>query len=96
MGKSKLEFFTGLKDYGYCIKCVFLTGITKFTQISLFSVLNTVTNISFYNDYATICGLTEEEIKEHLHEELQVFANKKGWSMESDSMWIIIQKAIGL
>lgn len=76
------DFFTGLKDYGYCIKCVFLTGITKFTQISLFSVLNTVTNISFYNDYATICGLTEEEIKEHLHEELQVFANKKGWSME--------------
>lgn len=29
------DFFTGLKDYGYCIKCVFLTGITKFTQISL-------------------------------------------------------------
>ena len=28
------DFFTGLKDYGYCIKCVFLTGITKFTQIS--------------------------------------------------------------
>lgn len=63
------DFFTGLKNYGYCIKCVFLTGITKFTQISLFSVLNTVTNISFYNDYATICGLTTEEIKENLHEE---------------------------
>ena len=28
------NFFTGLKDYGYCIKCVFITGITKFTQIS--------------------------------------------------------------
>ena len=30
------DFFTGLKDFGYCIKCVFITGITKFTQISLF------------------------------------------------------------
>ena len=77
------DFFTGLKDYGYCIKCVFLTGITKFTQISLFSVLNTVTNISFYDDYATICGLTREEIKDYLHEELQAFADKKNWSMEN-------------
>lgn len=41
------NFFTGLKDYGYCIKCVFITGITKFTQISLFSMLNTLKNMSF-------------------------------------------------
>lgn len=39
------DFFTGLKDFGYCIKCVFITGITKFTQISLFSTLNTIANI---------------------------------------------------
>ena len=76
------DFFTGLKDYGYCIKCVFLTGITKFTQISLFSVLNTVTNISFYNDYATVCGLTKDEIESCFGEELQELANKKGWNME--------------
>ncbi len=76
------DFFTGLKDYGYCIKCVFLTGITKFTQISLFSVLNTVTNISFYNDYATVCGLTKDEIKGYLGEEVQGLADKKGWSLE--------------
>lgn len=76
------DFFTGLKDYGYCIKCVFLTGITKFTQISLFSVLNTVTNISFYNDYATVCGLTKDEIKSCLGEELHELANKKGWNMD--------------
>ena len=36
------NFFTGLKDYGYCIKCVFITGITKFTQISMFGMLNTL------------------------------------------------------
>lgn len=76
------DFFTGLKDYGYCIKCVFLTGITKFTQISLFSVLNTVTNISFYDDYATVCGLTKDEITSCLSEELQALADKKGWHMD--------------
>ena len=73
------DFFTGLKDYGYCIKCVFLTGITKFTQISLFSVLNTVTNISFYDDYATVCGLTSDEIEKYFKEELKSLSEKRGW-----------------
>ena len=76
------DFFTGLKDYGYCIKCVFLTGITKFTQISLFSVLNTISNISFYNSYATVCGLTTTEIKTYFKEELATLAAKKNWSIE--------------
>lgn len=75
------DFFTGLKDYGYCIKCVFLTGITKFTQISLFSVLNTLSNISFYNCYATICGLTKEEILENLKDEIQALAVQKKWDI---------------
>lgn len=76
------DFFTGLKDYGYCIKCVFLTGITKFTQISLFSVLNTLTNISFYNSYATVCGLTTEELTTSLGDQLQELASQKGWTLE--------------
>lgn len=75
------DFFTGLKDYGYCIKCVFITGITKFTQISLFSVLNTLTNISFYNEYASICGLTTEEITTYFKPELERLANKRHWSV---------------
>lgn len=76
------NFFTGLKDYGYCIKCVFLTGITKFTQISLFSVLNTLTNVSFYNEYASICGLTKEDILTDFNDEITALANKKHWSLE--------------
>ena len=66
------NFFTGLKDYGYCIKCVFITGVTKFTQISMFGMLNTLVNISFRNEYATICGFTKDEVicnfSEHLSE----------------------------
>lgn len=75
------DFFTGLKDYGYCIKCVFLTGITKFTQISLFSVLNTLTNISFYNEYASICGLTTDEIKFYFKPELERLAVMRHWTV---------------
>lgn len=52
------NFFTGLKDYGYCIKCVFVTGITKFTQISLFSMLNTL-NRSRLNSYWIASGSNE-------------------------------------
>ena len=68
------NFFTGLKDYGYCIKCVFITGITKFTQISLFSMLNTLTNISFDEQYAAICGLTHEELAQYYSEEIERLA----------------------
>lgn len=75
------DFFTGLKDYGYCIKCVFITGITKFTQISLFSVLNTLTNISFYNEYASICGLTTDEIKFYFKPELERLAETRHWTV---------------
>ena len=68
------NFFMGLKDYGYCIKCVFITGITKFTQISLFSMLNTLTNISFDEQYAAICGLTHEELAQYYSEEIERLA----------------------
>ena len=62
------NFFTGLKDYGYCIKCVFITGITKFTQIGMFGMLNTLINISFSNEYATICGFTKDEVMYYFSE----------------------------
>ena len=51
-------------------KFVFVTGITKFTQISLFSVLNNLTNISYEPEYAAICGITEEEIAENFQPEI--------------------------
>ena len=52
----------------------YLSKSKKFIQISLFSVLNTLSNISFYNSYSTICGLTQEEILENLKDEIQALA----------------------
>ena len=61
---------------------VFITGITKFTQISLFSVLNNLTNISFEPEYAAICGITEEEIAANFGNEVKKMADVNGWTVE--------------
>ena len=62
-------------------KFVFITGITKFTQISLFSVLNNLSNISFLPEYAAICGITEEEIDNNFKPELEKMAEVNGWTL---------------
>ena len=56
------EVFAILKADDKYEKFVFITGITKFTQISLFSVLNNLSNISFEPEYAAICGITKKEM----------------------------------
>ena len=61
---------------------VFITGITKFTQISLFSVLNNLTNISFLPEYAPLCGITEEEIGENFKPELEKMADINCWTAQ--------------
>ena len=61
---------------------VFITGITKFTQISLFSALNNLTNISFLPQYAPLCGITEEEISENFQPELEKMAEMNNWTLQ--------------
>ena len=76
------EVFSILKADDKYEKIVFITGITKFTQISLFSVLNNLCNISFDPRYTTICGITEQEIEETFQQELQEMAEYNGWTLE--------------
>lgn len=76
------EVFAILKANDEYERFVFLTGITKFTQISLFSVLNNLTNISFLPEYAAICGITEEEIGNNFHPELEKMADVNGWTLQ--------------
>ena len=75
------EVFAILKADDEYEKLVFITGITKFTQISLFSVLNNLTNISFLPEYATICGITEQEIGENFGPELERMAEVNDWTL---------------
>ena len=74
------EVFAILKADDAYEKFVFITGITKFTQISLFSVLNNLTNISFMPQFAPLCGITEEEIGENFQPELDKMGERNKWT----------------
>ena len=76
------EVFAILKADDEYERFVFLTGITKFTQISLFSALNNLTNISFDPEYATLCGISEEEIGENFMPEMEKMAEFNQWSVQ--------------
>ena len=63
-------------------KFVFITGITKFTQISLFSALNNLSNISFDAPYAAICGITKQEMTDNFMPEIEAMGKANGWTAE--------------
>ena len=76
------EVFAILKADDKYEKFVFITGITKFTQISLFSVLNNLSNISFDSEYAALCGITKEEVVRDFKPEINKLASRKGWTFD--------------
>ena len=76
------EVFAILKADDRYEKFVFITGITKFTQISLFSVLNNLSNISFDSEYAALCGITKEEVVRDFKPEINKLATSKGWTFD--------------
>ena len=79
--RSMLKAFYGnLKTCDEYIRFAMLTGVSKFSKISLFSDLNNLQDISLDERYADICGLTAEEIEHTLSEHLEAFAQKEGTS----------------
>lgn len=72
------NFYSPLKACDPYLRFVFLTGITKFSQLSIFSELNNIKNISMDEAYAEICGITEKEIIEQMPEYIARLAAKQG------------------
>ncbi len=72
------EFYSSLKSSVSYLKFVFLTGITKFSQLSIFSELNNIESISMDREYASICGITEEEMLTHLKSGIENLAKENG------------------
>ena len=70
------NFYSPLKACDPYLKFVFLTGITKFSQLSIFSELNNIKNISMDEPYAAICGITEEEMLTQMQEDMDRLAAK--------------------
>jgi hypothetical protein len=65
MLKSLQEFYAVLKSSENLIRFIFITGVSKFAQASIFSKLNQLDDITLNPNYANICGFTEEDIKLH-------------------------------
>ena len=71
-------FYGALKTKDGYIKFALLTGVTKFGKVSVFSDLNNLDDISMWNEYVEICGVSEREIHENLEAELHEFAAARG------------------
>ena len=76
------NFYSPLKDCDSYLHFVFITGITKFSQLSIFSELNNLKNISMNPRFAAICGITEDELLTQMSDYIDEFADNKGKSRE--------------
>ena len=72
--------YGNLKTCDECIKFALLTGVTKFSKLSIFSDLNNLKDISMYADYATLCGITEQELETYFAPGIEELARCNGIS----------------
>ena len=70
------SLYSPLKALGGILRFVFLTGISKFSQLSIFSELNNLKVITMNDEYAAICGITKEEVFSQMQPEIQALADK--------------------
>jgi len=68
------EFYGPLKICSADLRFVFITGITKFSQMSIFSTINNLTNISMDKAYANLCGITESEFEKVFVDDVEQLA----------------------
>jgi hypothetical protein len=70
MREGLKNLYSVMKDHDSYIKFVFLTGVSKFSKVSIFSGLNNLNDITIDSTYSSICGYTEEELIKHFKEHL--------------------------
>ena len=76
------DFFSPLKHQEANLRFVFITGISKFSQLSIFSELNNLKILTLKEEYAAICGFTEEELIANFSDGIQTLAAKEGLSSD--------------
>ena len=75
-------FFSNLKNCDAYVRFVFITGVTKFHKVSIFSDLNQLRDISLNKYYSGMCGITEEELREYFAYEIDALAEEQNISNE--------------
>ncbi len=76
------DFFEGFKDLDYYLRFLFITGVSKFSKLSLFSGLNNLNDITVGGNLSTLCGYTQKELDEHFGEVFEKMAAKFNWALE--------------
>ena len=81
--RAKLaSIYSTFKSSAEHIRLVFLTGVSRFSKLSVFSDLNNLNDISFDDEYADVCGITEKELNENFREGIESLAAKRGESYD--------------
>ena len=81
--RSTLQAFYGaLKSMDGCIKFALLTGVTKFGKISVFSALNNLMDLSMWEKYVALCGITEQELHDNFEEGINQLAQAQGMTYD--------------
>jgi hypothetical protein len=76
------NFYSRIKTNDRYIRFAFMTGISTFSQLGMFSELNNLVNITDDNEYASICGITLQELKDNFQYGIRKFAEKEGCTPE--------------
>ena len=84
------EFYQVLKDEGAYLKFVFITGVTKFSQMSIFSELNNLKQVSMFDEYSGLCGITQEELNTILRPCVEEYA--EGLRISVDEAYAVLKK----
>lgn len=72
------NFYSPIKSLDPYLRFVFITGINKFAQLSIFSELNNLKNISMMPEYSAICGISQSEMEANMREQIQSLADDRG------------------
>lgn len=89
------SFYSILKDADPYLKLVFITGVSKFSKVSIFSDLNNLKDISLVPEYNDICGINQKELDQYFQEELKIYDREKikewyngyRWDINGDSVY---------
>lgn len=84
------NFYSPLKGCHKYLRFVFLTGITKFSQLSIFSELNNMVNISMDDEYAAICGITDTELHTDMDDDVAMLAS--ALKVEKTTMYSMLKE----
>jgi len=76
------DFFSPLKQQDANLRFVFITGISKFSQMSIFSELNNLKILTMKDEYASVCGFTEKELLDEFEDDIHELADANELSYE--------------